>query len=204
MSWEQVQPFNPKKMGTLKGYCLQNVAKGFGAYPSANPSKSAKDDMNININKGTFHKGLTDIPTNCAVIVYIKTTSQYGHCEAYDKTTFYNDGKATKNPGSVIGWGEICNGFRLVRKTAQKTFLPANGYWGKGDKDQRIADLALFMRQNFPSYTSAKALGPEFGPYLEKAIKEFQKRADVKPKLIADGYVGPKTYDALKKYGFVY
>lgn len=204
MSWEQVQPFNPKKMGTLKGYCLQNVAKGFGAYPSANPSKSAKDDMNINISKGTFHKGLSDIPTNCAVIVYIKTTSQYGHCEAYDKTTFYNDGRATKNPGTVLGWGEICNGFRLVRKTAQKTFLPAKGYWGKGDKDQRIADLALFMRQNFPSYTSAKALGPEFGPYLEKAIKEFQKRADVKPKLIADGYVGPKTYDALKKYGFVY
>jgi peptidoglycan hydrolase-like protein with peptidoglycan-binding domain len=204
MAYEQVQPFNPKKMGKLKGYCLQNVAKGFGAYPSANPSQSAKDDMNINISKGTFHKGMGDIPTNCAVIVYIKTTSKYGHCEAYDKTTFYNDGKATKNPGTVLGWGEICNGFRLVRKTAQKTFLPAKGYWGKGDKDQRIADLALFMRQNFPSYTSAKALGPEFGPYLEKAIKEFQKRADVKPKLISDGYVGPKTYDALKKYGFVY
>lgn len=199
-NYEQLKPFNPKKMGTKKGWCLQNVAKGFGAYPSSNPSASAKADMNSNIARGTFHTGLNDIPTNCAVIVYIKTDSPYGHCEAYDKTTFYNDGKMTKNPGKVIGWGEWCNGFQLVRKTAKRTFLPAKGYWGPGDKDSRIADLALFMRQNFPSYTSAKALGPEYGKNLTASIKEFQKRTGLYP----DGYTGPKTYDKLKAYGFVY
>ena len=202
--YEQLKPFYPKDMGNKKGWCLQNVAKGFHAYPSANPSASAKADMEKNKAKGTFHSGTKDIPTNCAVPVYIKTTSQYGHVEAYDKGVYYNDGKKTKNPGTILGWGEWCNGFQIVKKTTKKTFLPAKGYWGPGDKDSRIADLALFMRQTFPAYTSAKALGPVLGPYLEKSIKQFQKRAEVKPKLVPDGYVGPKTYDALKKYGFVY
>lgn len=204
-SYEQLKPFYPKDMGTKKGWCLLNVAKGFHAYPSANPSASAKADMNANIAKGTYHKGIGDIPSNCAVPVYYKSASQYGHVVAYDKGTFYTDGKKFTPDGKMIlGWGEWCNGFQVVRKTAKKAFLPAKGYWGLGDQDSRIADLALFMRQNFPAYTSAKALGPLFGKYLQKSIIQFQKRADVKPKLVADGYVGPKTYDALKKYGFHY
>ena len=205
MSWEQIKTFYPKDMGTKKGWCLQNVAKGFHAYPSANPSASAKSDMNVNIAKGTYHKGIGDVPQNCSVPVYYKTTSQYGHVVAYDKGTFYNDGKKfTPNGNMILGWGEWCNGFQIVKKGQSKSFLPAKGYWCLGDYDERIAQLALFMRQNFPAYTSAKALGPYFGKNLESSIKQFQKRAKGEPKLYPDGMVGPKTYAKLKEYGFVY
>lgn len=201
MSYEQLKNFFPKDMGTKKGWCLQNVAKGFHAYPSSNPSASAKADMNVNIAKGTYHKGVGDIPTNCAVPVYYKTTSQYGHVVAYDKGTWYNDGKKFTPDGKMLlGWGEWCNGFRIVKKGQSKSFLPAKGYWCEGDDDKRIADMALFMRQNFPAYTSAKALGSYYGKYIKASITEFQKRTGLYP----DGMVGKKTYDMLKRYGFVY
>lgn len=201
MSYEQLKNFFPKDMGTKKGWCLQNVAKGFHAYPSASPSASAKADMNVNIAKGTYHKGVGDIPTNCAVPVYYKTTSQYGHVVAYDKGTWYNDGKKFTPDGKMLlGWGEWCNGFRIVKKGQSKSFLPAKGYWCEGDSDPRIGDMALFMRQNFPAYTSAKALGNYYGKYIKASITEFQKRTGLYP----DGMVGKKTYDMLKKYGFVY
>ena len=56
------------------------------------------------------------------------------------------------------------------------------------------------MRQMFPAYTSAKALGNYYGKYITASIKEFQKRTGLYP----DGCVGPKTYDKLKYYGFDY
>ena len=199
-TWEQLKPFYPKDMGNKKGWCLQNVAKGFHASPSSNPSASAKADMQKNKAKGTFHEGLSGIPTNCAVPVYIKTTSSYGHVEAYDKGVFYNDGKKTNKPGTVLGWGEWCNGFQIVKKTTAKSFLPTKGYWSRYDKDERVAALATFMRKTFKAYTSAKALGPVYGDYLWKSIKEFQKRTGLYP----DGCTGPLTYKELQKYGFKY
>lgn len=83
-------------------------------------------------------------------------------------------------------------------------FLPAKGYWRsekgkvKGDTAPQIAAMATFMRKNFPSYTPAAALGSYFGKNLRKSIIEFQKRTQ----LLADGNVGPITYDMLKRYGF--
>lgn len=201
MSFEQLKPFYPKDMGTAKGWCLLNVAKGFHATPSANPSASAKADMNSNIARGTFHSKLNDIPTNCAVPVYVKSTSQYGHVVAYDKGVYYTDGRRyTPAIADIIGWGEWCNGFQIVKKGTTKSFLPAKGWWGRYDKDDRVAALARFMRSTFPAYTSAKALGPVYGDYLWKSIKEFQKRTGLAP----DGNTGPITYAKLKEYGFVY
>lgn len=199
-NYEQLKPFYPKDMGSKKGWCLLNVAKGFHATPSANPSPSAKADMEVNKKKGTFHSGTKDLPTNCAVPVYIKTTSVYGHVEAYDKGVYYNDGKKTNKPGTVLGWGEWCNGFQIVKKGTTKSFLPAKGYWCRYDKDDRVAELALFMRQKFPAYTSAKALGPVYGDNLWKSIKEFQKRTGLYP----DGCTGPLTYKKLQSFGFKY
>ncbi|MBQ9011126.1 MAG: peptidoglycan-binding protein [Bacilli bacterium] len=201
MNFEQLKPFYPKDMGTAKGWCLLNVAKGFHATPSANPSASAKADMNSNIARGTFHSKLNDIPTNCAVPVYVKSTSQYGHVVAYDKGVYYTDGRRyTPVTADIIGWGEWCNGFQIVKKGTTKSFLPAKGWWGRYDKDDRVAILARFMRLKFPAYTSAKALGPVYGDYLWKSIKEFQKRTGLAP----DGNTGPITYAKLKEYGFVY
>lgn len=83
-------------------------------------------------------------------------------------------------------------------------FLPAKGYWKRYDKDQRVAALANFMLKTFPSYTPKTAKGPIYGDNLWKAIKEFQKRAKAAKKYndAIDGNTGPKTYAALKQYGF--
>ena len=201
MTYEQLYPFYPKDMGSVKGFCLQNVAKGFHIYPSPNPSASAKADMEINRQKGTLHS-INELPYNCAVPVYIDTDSQYEHVEVYDKGQYYSDGKkvGAPDPKKVFGWGEWCNGYRIVKRTQGKSFLPQKGYWAKYDQDDRVAYLARFMRQNFPSYTSAKALGNIYGNYLTKSITEFQKRTGLYP----DGMTGPITYAKLQEYGFNY
>lgn len=79
-------------------------------------------------------------------------------------------------------------------------FLPPKGYWASGDNDQRIAQEAAFLRKTFPAYTSAKALGPQYGPNLIKAVREFQRRTGLK----SDGMTGPITYAKLQQYGFRY
>lgn len=201
MAYEQLKPFYPKDMGSKKGWCLQNVAKGFHAYPSANPSASAKVDMEINKSKGTFHNGLSDLPENCAVPVYIDSTSVYEHVVAYDKGNWYEDGRKICRPSNIFGWGEWCNGFQIVKKSAiSKSFLPAKGYWCFGDQDARVGVLANFMFNTFPAYTSKKALGNYYGNYLKSSITEFQKRTGLYP----DGCVGKITYAELQKYGFRY
>lgn len=85
-------------------------------------------------------------------------------------------------------------------KPAPSSFLPSRGYFKKGDKSENVSKIATFMRKTFPTYTSAKALGPVYGDNLIKAIKEFQKRTGLTP----DGFIGPKTLEMLVKYGFKY
>lgn len=197
-NYEQLKPFYPKDMGTKKGWCLQNVAKGFHIYPSPNPSGSAVADMNTNKRKGTLHSGVRDIPTNCAVPVYQDTLSKNEHILVYDKGVWYSDGKKVNKPGNIFGWGEWCNGYQIVKKGAAKGFLPAKGYWARYDKDERVAKLSTFMYKTFPAYTNKKALGNVYGDYLWKSIKQFQKNVGLYP----DGCVGKLTYAQLQKYGF--
>lgn len=77
-------------------------------------------------------------------------------------------------------------------------YLPSRGYFQSGDSSSNIMEIASFMRRAFPSYTDKKALGNNFGPYLSASIKEFQKRTG----LVPDGFIGPKTVEMLKRYGF--
>ncbi len=83
-------------------------------------------------------------------------------------------------------------------------FLPARGYWRKGDQDTRIAKLDEFLYITFPAYGSkeelAKLRGNYFGNMTDKWIREFQCRTNLQ----IDGCVGPITYAELKKYGFNY
>lgn len=196
MSYEQTKNFYPKEMGTAKGWCLKNCRLGYRIYTGK--YASAKSAMQAGKKNGTYHDGMP--PNNVAVPVYVSTTSQYGHVVVCDKGTWYSDGKKYSKMNGVLGWDELMDGVRVVEVAKTKNFLPAKGYWCRYDKDQRVADLALFMRQNFPAYTSAKALGPVYGDNLWKSIKEFQKRTGLYP----DGCTGPKTYEKLKQYGFVY
>lgn len=204
MAVKQLKQFSAAKMGTRKGYCLQNVAKGFGVYPSPSPSASAIQDMQRNKAKGTFHAN-SNFPLDGAVPVYLDTASKWEHIIVADHGIYWSDGKRLTSLAGlkVLGWGEWCNGYRIVEIVPDPTpaptgFLPAKGYWAKYDKDDRVAALASFMRKTFPAYTSAKALGPVYGDYLWKAIKEFQKRTGLYP----DGCTGKITYAKLKQYGF--
>lgn len=208
MGWKQIKAFDPSKMGNRKGYCLQNVAKGYGIYPSPSPSASAKQDMERNAAKGTLHRD-SNFPTQVAVPVYLDTASPYEHILVADHGTYWSDGKRlTSLAGlTVIGWGEWCNGYQIVEKTPDPVpptptgFLPAKGYWARYDNDPRVGQLAAFMRATFPAYTPAAALGNIYGDNLWRSILQFQRRCGMKTSQ-CDGNCGPITYANLKKYGF--
>lgn len=204
MGWRQVKSFNPAKMGTRKGWCLANVAKGFGVYGVPGALPSAKADMQFNKSRGALHP-MSEYPGGVAVPVYLDTASPYEHVIVDDKGTLWSDGKRLSSLSglTVFGWGEYCNSVRVVEATADPGtgFLPPKGYWGRYDKDPRVATLASFMRKNFPAYTPAAALGPVYGDNLWRSILEFQKRTGMAKK-DCDGCVGPKTLAKLRSYGF--
>lgn len=74
--------------------------------------------------------------------------------------------------------------------TDPTTFLPAKGYFGKGDVSPNIGKIATFL--------SKKILGNIFGDYLVAVVKVFQTKHGLKP----DGNIGKDTLNALKKDGF--
>ena len=78
------------------------------------------------------------------------------------------------------------------------SFLGSKGYLTLGDSGDNVNKIALFMKKNFPAYTSRKALGSYYGKYIKASITEFQKRTG----LLADGNIGPITLAKLKEYGF--
>lgn len=199
MNFEQVKEANVGKMGRVKGWCLQNVRLAFGI--PTGKFASAKDDMLSQKNAGTLHD-ISTLPENVSVPVYIDSASKYEHVILSHQGVFYEDGSRISRTKykKYFGWGEYCDGVRVVKKTSRRNFLPSKGYWCKGDNDERIDLLAEFMYANFPVYTSRRALGSYYGKYIESSIREFQKRT----KLYPDGCVGKITYNKLKEYGFDY
>lgn len=145
MAWVQKRQFNLSKMGTKKGLCLQNCRVAFDI-----PAKyaSAKDAMLANKNAGTLHD-ISTVPTNCAVPVFVDTSSVYEHVEVDDKGTFYSDGKKVSNPlkQKIFGWGETLNGVRIVKWVEDKKSNEEiadeviAGKWGNGtDRRKRLAE----------------------------------------------------------------
>lgn len=123
MSYTQVKSFSTAKMGTRAGWCLQNARLGFGINKGKFPS--AKADCDSQRANGTLHP-LSTLPTNCAVPVYIDTTSPYEHVEVcVNGKTWYSDGKVVKAPAgsTVFGWGELCDGVRVVKVETAKNDL---------------------------------------------------------------------------------
>lgn len=95
---------------------------------------------------------------------------------------------------------KILGGGETPSPAPAKGFLPAKGYWGYGDYDTRVGQIASFMYRTFPSYTKKAALGNWFGPNLKASIREFQRRTGLE----TDGNVGPITLAKLQQYGFKY
>lgn len=123
MSYIQVKTFNPSKMGKRDGWCLMNARLGFGIASGRFPS--AKADMESQRANGTLHP-LSTIPNNCTVPVYIDTTSPYEHVEVcVNGKTWYSDGRKVNPPdkASVFGWGELCDGVRVVKVETSKNDL---------------------------------------------------------------------------------
>ena len=193
MAYEQIKSFYPSEMGKEKGWCLKNCRLGFRIYTGH--YASAKTAMQAGKKNGTYHDGM---PPNNIAPVYVATPSPNGHVVVYDKGTWWSDGKKYNCMSGVYGWDEMMDGVRVVQVSSGSGFLPSKGYWGRYDKDERVARLASFMRNNFPAYTPKSALGPVYGDNLWKSIKEFQKRTGLYP----DGCTGPITYNKLKEYGF--
>lgn len=198
--FEQTVEANPAKMGTQKGWCLQNTRLAFGF--KVGKYASARADAQAQIKNGTMHP-IDTLPTNVSVPVYIKISgSKYDHVVLSYHGVIYSDGKKINlnTYKNFYGWGECCDGQRVVKVTTLKSFLPAKGYWQYGDVDERIDFLTTFLYATFPAYAKRNVLGNMFGKNCLKAIKEFQKRTG----LYVDGIVGKNTYNMLKKYGFKY
>lgn len=89
-------------------------------------------------------------------------------------------------------------------KKEKAGFLPARGWFQKGDTSKEVGLICDFFAKTFPAYFSKKELknlpGNYFGPILEKGVKEFQKRTGLEK----DGCIGPITLDKMTKYGFKY
>lgn len=117
MAWKQVKNFSLSKMGAKAGWCLQNVRLGFGINAGKYPS--AKADMEAQKKAGTLHP-IDTLPKNVAVPVYVDTTSQYEHVIVSDKGVLYSDGKRLSSLKGLkcFGWGELCDGVRVVQKVA--------------------------------------------------------------------------------------
>lgn len=137
MAWQQVKQFNIKRMGKRPDWCLQNCREGFGITTGHFPS--AKADLESQIKNGTLHS-IKTLPSNCAVPVYLDTASRYEHVEVADHGVWYSDGVKVKPTTNVYGWGELCDGVRVVkwvddkkRSIEEVANEVIKGLWGNGD-----------------------------------------------------------------------
>ena len=197
--YEQLVHATVQAMGKQKGWCEQNCRLAYGFKVGKFPS--AKADMEWQRANGFLHD-ISTLPNNVIVPVFVDTNSKYKHVILSFYGVFYEDGKKIDRNkyNKFFGWGEYCDGNRVVKVTTQKNFLPTKGYWCLGDKDERIDFLSDFMYRTFPAYTNKKALGSYYGQYIKRSITEFQRRTGLYP----DGCVGKITYAKLKEYGFKY
>ena len=144
----------------------------------------------------------------CKLVADIAKRNNMGTLVSGKNIGYHSMYAATACPGPTLKakFQELINTANKInggQPTPKDKFLPAKGYWGPGDNDKRVGQIASFMRREFPSYTSAKALGNYYGNYLKASILEFQKRTRMAKK-DQDGCVGPKTLAKLRSYGFPY
>lgn len=186
-------------------YCAWKICEIRGSWPPRTGDMNAKNWI-YRLPSWGYRK--VSAPQNGGKYVGVLTSGKYGHVvwfEGGNTISEYNY-SSTGNFGvrnitlNAYLWYEI----KAPSPSPTPGFLPAKGYWGRYDKDERVNRLSIFMRNNFPAYTPKAALGPVYGDNLWKSIKEFQRRAkaDGRYNDVIDGNTGPKTYAALQSYGF--
>lgn len=118
--WSQVRDFYPSDMGTTPGWCLQNCRLGFHIYSGTYASAMA--DKNAQQANGTLHYFDTTPPDYIACPVYMYTGIAEGHVVVWDHGTIYSDGTIYPSFSSIpgwqynYGWGELCDGVRVVER----------------------------------------------------------------------------------------
>ena len=97
--------------------------------------------------------------------------------------------------------------------TSNNSFFMGKTCFKRGDIHENIGKICYFFAEYYYGYfykTKKEAHGVLdgnlFGPYLEKWVIEFQKRAKVAGRYDdeIDGIFGPKTLKVLESYGFKY
>ncbi|MGN1268346.1 MAG: peptidoglycan DD-metalloendopeptidase family protein [Candidatus Aphodocola sp.] len=101
----------------------------------------------------------------------------------------------------------------IKQDNSNNDFFDGRLCFKRGDTHQNIGKICFFFAEYFYGYfySSKKDAhdvldGNLFGPYLEKWVIEFQKRAkdDGRYDDEIDGKFGPKTLKALVSYGFIF
>ena len=83
--------------------------------------------------------------------------------------------------------------FKELPKDTENDFLPARGYFQKGDKGEKVKKINDF-------YCSEFVKGVLFGDNTEVLTKEFQRKMGLE----VDGRIGPATLSKLAEIGFKY
>lgn len=176
-------------------YCAWKIKEATGSWLKRTGDMNARNWIYRLQENG--YKTTTSAP-NGAKCVGVSTAGRYGHV-VWSEGTLHISEYNWDSKGNYSERNVNAKNYRwFIIKNAPSGFLPAKGYWCRGDKDARIGHLSSFMRATFPSYTPPAALGNYYGPNLERSIREFQRRTG----LVADGKTGPLTYNKLKSYGF--
>lgn len=112
----QTKLFNFADMGSTPGMCLQNCRLGFGIPNGYFPN--AKADWEDQQANGTLHPGYP--PSYLQVPVYCNTGTTNGHVVVWDRGTVWEDGHVVEDGlthySNIIGWGELCDGVRVVTR----------------------------------------------------------------------------------------
>lgn len=69
----------------------------------------------------------------------------------------------------------------------------------QGSTGDVVRRLQAFLRRVFPTYAGALVADGDFGPATAAVVKEYQRRSG----LTADGIVGPASWAALERSGFL-
>lgn len=70
------------------------------------------------------------------------------------------------------------------------TYLAPKGYFGKGDTSYKVEDICKW-------FSEKRLVGQYFGNYLESIVKTYQKEKGKEKVGDADGYIGPRTLNAM-------